>query len=159
MMITLSMPCGHFIHLLKSFILHSWLVISGNCLKWRFVPKRGRVADGCLVSISWLIDAIFCKVCKMTTKDSMRCAVSIDAISCKFPRWLITDWHTAWHGLTHCMTRIDTLHDTDWIRERNPWFFMPLFGQKTGVRARMNEIKSGIPCSGIQSLGLNWLGL
>jgi hypothetical protein len=29
---------------------------------------------------------------------------------------------------------------------------MPLFGQKTGFRARMNEIKSGIPCS-----GLDWL--
>jgi hypothetical protein len=25
---------------------------------------------------------------------------------------------------------------------------LPLFGQKTGFRARMNEIKSGIPCSG-----------
>jgi hypothetical protein len=25
---------------------------------------------------------------------------------------------------------------------------MPLFGQKTWFRARMNEIKSGIPCSG-----------
>jgi hypothetical protein len=25
---------------------------------------------------------------------------------------------------------------------------MPLFGQKTGFRARINEIKSGIPCSG-----------
>ncbi len=25
---------------------------------------------------------------------------------------------------------------------------MPLFGHKTGFRARMNEIKSGIPCSG-----------
>jgi hypothetical protein len=24
---------------------------------------------------------------------------------------------------------------------------MPLFGQKTGFRARMNEIKSAIPCS------------
>jgi hypothetical protein len=24
---------------------------------------------------------------------------------------------------------------------------MPIFGQKTGFRARMNEIKSGIPCS------------
>jgi hypothetical protein len=32
-------------------------------------------------------------------------------------------------------------------RARNPRFFMPIFGQKTGVRARMNEIKSGIPCS------------
>ncbi len=26
---------------------------------------------------------------------------------------------------------------------------MPLFGQKMGFRLRMNEIKSGIPCSGI----------
>jgi hypothetical protein len=35
-------------------------------------------------------------------------------------------------------------------RARNPRFWMPLFGQKTGFRARnagMNEIKSGIPCS------------
>ncbi len=30
---------------------------------------------------------------------------------------------------------------------RNPRFLMPLFGQKTGFSARMNEIKSGIPCS------------
>jgi hypothetical protein len=27
---------------------------------------------------------------------------------------------------------------------------MPHFGQKTGFRARMNEIKSGIPCSGLE---------
>ncbi len=33
-------------------------------------------------------------------------------------------------------------------RARNPRFWMPLFGQKTGFRARMNEIKSGIQCSG-----------
>ncbi len=33
-------------------------------------------------------------------------------------------------------------------RARNPRFLMPLFGHKTGFRARMNEIKSGIPCSG-----------
>jgi hypothetical protein len=32
-------------------------------------------------------------------------------------------------------------------RARNPRFLMPLFGHKTGFRARMNEIKSGIPCS------------
>ncbi len=33
-------------------------------------------------------------------------------------------------------------------RARNPRFLMPLFGQKTGVRAHMiNEIKSRIPCS------------
>ncbi len=35
-------------------------------------------------------------------------------------------------------------------RARNLRFLMPLFGQKTGFRARMNEIKSGIPCSGLQ---------
>ncbi len=29
---------------------------------------------------------------------------------------------------------------------------MPSFGQKTGVRARMNEIKSGIPCSGLNAM-------
>ncbi len=33
-------------------------------------------------------------------------------------------------------------------RALNPRFWMPHFGQKTGFRARMNEIKSGIPCSG-----------
>jgi hypothetical protein len=33
------------------------------------------------------------------------------------------------------------------FRARNPRFLVPLFGQKTGFRARMNEIKSGIPCS------------
>jgi hypothetical protein len=32
-------------------------------------------------------------------------------------------------------------------RSRNPRFLMPLLGQKTGFRARMTEIKSGIPCS------------
>jgi hypothetical protein len=32
-------------------------------------------------------------------------------------------------------------------RARNPRFLMLLFGQKTGFRDRMNEIKSGIPCS------------
>jgi hypothetical protein len=35
---------------------------------------------------------------------------------------------------------------------------MPHFGQKTGFRARnagMNEIKSGIPCSGLVAIG--WL--
>ncbi len=32
-------------------------------------------------------------------------------------------------------------------RARNPRFLMPLFGQKTGFRARMNEIKPWIPCS------------
>jgi hypothetical protein len=37
----------------SSFILHSWLTISWNCLKWRFVPKRGRVAD------SWRITCVF----------------------------------------------------------------------------------------------------
>ncbi len=36
-----------------------------------------------------------------------------------------------------------------WCRARNPRFSMPLFGQKTGFRARMNEIKSGIPCSDV----------
>jgi hypothetical protein len=33
-------------------------------------------------------------------------------------------------------------------RALNPRFLMPHFGQKTGFRARMNEINSGIPCSG-----------
>jgi hypothetical protein len=32
-------------------------------------------------------------------------------------------------------------------RALNPRFLMRLFGQKTGFRARMNEIKSGIQCS------------
>ncbi len=36
----------------------------------------------------------------------------------------------------------------DTNRARNPRFLWPLFGQKTGFRAHMNEIKSGIPCSG-----------
>ncbi len=34
-------------------------------------------------------------------------------------------------------------------RARNPRFLIPHFGQKSGFRVRMNEIKSGIPCSGI----------
>ncbi len=33
-------------------------------------------------------------------------------------------------------------------RARNPQFLMPPFIQKTGFRARMNKIKSRIPCSG-----------
>jgi hypothetical protein len=36
----------------------------------------------------------------------------------------------------------------DALRARNPRFWTPHFGQKTGFRARMNEKKSGIPCSG-----------
>jgi hypothetical protein len=38
------------------------------------------------------------------------------------------------------------------VRARNPRFLMPLFGQKTGFRARMNEIKSGIQCSGFSCM-------
>jgi hypothetical protein len=41
--------------------------------------------------------------------------------------------------------------DSGATRARNPRFWMHHFGQKTGFRARnagMNEIKSGIPCSG-----------
>ncbi len=41
-------------------------------------------------------------------------------------------------------------------RARNPRFLTPHFGQKTGFRARnagMNEIKSGIPCSGKMYVG------
>ncbi len=41
----------------------------------------------------------------------------------------------------------DTNARDDMTRSRNPRFWMPLFGQKTGFRAHMNEIKSGIPCS------------
>ena len=37
----------HFIHLLQNFNLNSWLTVLTNCLKWRFVRKRGWVADGC----------------------------------------------------------------------------------------------------------------
>jgi hypothetical protein len=29
----------------QNFNLDSWLTILTNCLKWRFVQKRGRVAD------------------------------------------------------------------------------------------------------------------
>ncbi len=36
---------------------------------------------------------------------------------------------------------------TPQTRSLNPRFLLHLFGQKTGFRARMNEIKSGIPCS------------
>jgi hypothetical protein len=43
----------------------------------------------------------------------------------------------------------------DGIRARNPRFLMPHFGQKTGFRARMNEIKSGIPCSGWDAIFCN----
>ncbi len=32
---------------------------------------------------------------------------------------------------------------------------MPLFGPKTGFRARMNEIKSGIPCHGTDTPNLS----
>jgi ferric iron reductase protein FhuF len=37
-------------------------------------------------------------------------------------------------------------------RSLNPRFLMHHFGQKTGFRARMNEIESGIPCSGCDYL-------
>jgi hypothetical protein len=40
-------------------------------------------------------------------------------------------------------------------RTRNPRFLMPLFGQKTGFRAHMNEIKSVIPCSGLNAKSIN----
>ncbi len=45
-------------------------------------------------------------------------------------------------------------------RARNPRFWMPHFGQKTGFRARnagMNEIKSGIPCSGSMDFSRLWV--
>jgi hypothetical protein len=32
-------------------------------------------------------------------------------------------------------------------RALNPRFLRPLFGQETGFRTHVNEIKSGIPCS------------
>ena len=36
----------HFGHLPQNFTLSSWLSALTNWLKWRFVPKRGRVANG-----------------------------------------------------------------------------------------------------------------
>jgi hypothetical protein len=48
----------------------------------------------------------------------------------------------------------------DTTRARNPRFWMPHFGPKTGFRARnagMNEIKSGIPCSATMRLYLGKL--
>ncbi len=43
------------------------------------------------------------------------------------------------------------------FRALNSRFMMHLFGQKTGFRARMNEIKSGIPCSGCVCIFVNYL--
>jgi hypothetical protein len=40
-----------------------------------------------------------------------------------------------------------TKRQTIRYRALNPRFWMPIFGQKTGFRAHMNQIKSGIPCS------------
>ncbi len=48
------------------------------------------------------------------------------------------------------MQAVTKPHAWDDNRARNPRFFTPIFGQKPGFRARMNEIKSGIPCSGWQ---------
>jgi hypothetical protein len=45
-MITLSKPCGHFRHFVKTVNQESRLKFWSKCLKWRFVPKRRRVADG-----------------------------------------------------------------------------------------------------------------
>jgi hypothetical protein len=46
------------------------------------------------------------------------------------------------------------------FRALNPRFLIPHFGQKTVFRARnagMNEIKSGIPCSGCACILVNYL--
>jgi hypothetical protein len=48
---------------------------------------------------------------------------------------------------TRALFGMNLLFDNSQIRARNPRFLMPHFGQKTGFRARMTEIKSGIPCS------------
>ncbi len=50
----------HFGHLLRNFNLNSWLTVLTNCLKWRFVRKMGRVADGCRKTNTSHVATIFC---------------------------------------------------------------------------------------------------
>ncbi len=73
-------------------------------------------------------------------------------------RWFFSDW-CVWFFVKFYYKNTNARDDTTmrwffsdwcvWFRARNPRFLMPHFGQKTGFRARMNEIKSGIPCSGL----------
>ncbi len=82
--------------------------------------------------------------------------------SCRYytpMRCIYKNTRSQWVGLRLPMTR--RCHFSDWCSLRQlapkfgrifgprawPRFLMPHFGQKKGFRARMNEIKSGIPCS------------
>jgi hypothetical protein len=80
--------------------------------------------------------------CKVVTKDHsipenpahrIACCYYLLLSSCK----VVTKEHSIPENPAHRIA----------CRARNPRFLMPLFGHKTGFRARMNEIKSGIPCS------------
>ena len=96
-MLTLDQPSAtrplfgtnlHFGHLPQNFNLSSWLSVLTNWLKWRFVPKMGRVADGWLVAsqkTNTSHDVIFCNHLTKLLQQivaSQKTNISHDVIFC-----------------------------------------------------------------------------
>jgi hypothetical protein len=67
--------------------------------------------------------------------------------ACVFVHHLATVYKRTKHSIERATHRCNVLNACVFAEHGIPDFSMPLFGQKTGFRVRMNEIKSGIPCS------------
>ena len=88
----------------------------------------------------------FVSSCKVVTKDRIVAPCDVLGFLDGFSGWFF------WMLLSFCNNLLKSASNFENAlgnRARNPRFLMPLFGHKTGFRARMNEIKSGIPCSGL----------
>jgi hypothetical protein len=100
-------------------------------------------------------DSVLCYyLCNNFARWLQKIVATCEAMCRRMCSWMC--WFFGGCGYYLCNNFARWLQKIVATRALNPRFWMPIFGQRTGFRARMNEIKSGIPCSGSNMCWVFW---